>query len=97
MPLNSPTIPTLLARAALGYADPGADLGIAYRTDDAVTGNLLDRAIAAQSEGDSVSVVFLQARLAAVLYFSDEPGRARESSGRRSKRPGDSTTPRPSE
>ena len=27
--------PALLARAALGYADPGADLGIAYRTDDA--------------------------------------------------------------
>ena len=39
--------PALLARAALGYADPGADLGIAYRTDDAVTAMLLERAIAA--------------------------------------------------
>ena len=40
--------PGLLARAALGYADPGADLGIAYRTDDPVTGPLLERALAAQ-------------------------------------------------
>ena len=43
--------PALLARAALGYADPGADLGIAYRTDDAVTATLLERAIAAQPRG----------------------------------------------
>jgi len=70
--------PALLARTALGYADPGADLGIAYRTDDAVTVPLLERAIAAQSGGDSVVAVELEARLAAVLYFSDEPSRARE-------------------
>jgi tetratricopeptide (TPR) repeat protein len=70
--------PALLARAALGHADPGADLGIAYRTDDAMTGELLERAIAAQPAGDSVTSVLLEARLAAVLYFSDEPGRARE-------------------
>ena len=70
--------PDLLARAALGYADPGADLGIAYRTDDPVTGALLERALAAQPPGDSLTVVLLESRLAAELYFSDEPGRARE-------------------
>ena len=70
--------PALLARAALGYADPGADLGIAYRTDDAVTAMLLERAIAAQPSRDSVIAVQLEARLAAELYFSDEPSRARE-------------------
>lgn len=70
--------PALLARAALGYADPGADLGIAYRTDDPTTGELLDRAIAAQAPGDSVTSVFLEARLAAELYFSEDPGRSRE-------------------
>ena len=70
--------PLLLARAALGYADPGADLGIAYRTDDAVTAVLLDRALAAQPSLDSMTAVQLEARLAAELYFSDEPARARE-------------------
>lgn len=70
--------PALLARAALGYADPGADLGIAYRTDDAVTAVLLERAIAAQPSLDSVIAVQLEARLAAELYFSDEPSRARD-------------------
>lgn len=70
--------PALLARAALGYADPGADLGIAYRTNDPVTADLLTRAIAVQPEGDSPTKVFLEARFAAILYFSDEPGRARE-------------------
>jgi tetratricopeptide (TPR) repeat protein len=70
--------PDLLARAALGYADPGADLGIAYRTDDPVTGALLERALAAQSGADSVTAVLLEARLAAELYFSDEPGRSRD-------------------
>jgi tetratricopeptide (TPR) repeat protein len=69
--------PALLARAALGYADPGADLGIAFRSDDPVTATLLDRARAAQPEGDSVTTVLLEARLAAELYFSDDPGRAR--------------------
>jgi tetratricopeptide (TPR) repeat protein len=70
--------PDLLARAALGHADPGADLGIAYRTDDAVTATLLERAIAAQVHCDSVTAVQLESRLAAELYFSDEPLRARE-------------------
>lgn len=70
--------PALVARAALGYADPGADLGIAYRTDDAVTALLLDRAIGALPPGDSLLVVQLEARLAAELYFSDQPSRARQ-------------------
>ena len=70
--------PALLARAALGYADPGADLGIAFRTEDAVTAELLDRAIEAQPSLDSVAAVQLEARLGAELYFSDEPSRARE-------------------
>ena len=69
--------PGLLARAALGYADPGADLGIAYRTNDPRTGELLDRALVAQPAGDSLTIVLLEARLAAELYFSDDPGRAR--------------------
>lgn len=69
--------PALLARIALGYADPGADLGIAYRTEDPMTGRLLERALAAQPEADAVTSVLLEARLAADLYFSDEPGRSR--------------------
>ncbi len=69
--------PDLLARAALGYADPGADLGIAYRTEDETTATLLTRAIEAQPDGDSVSRVLLEARLAAELYFSDQPELAR--------------------
>jgi tetratricopeptide (TPR) repeat protein len=67
----------LLARAALGYADPGADLGIAYRSDDTTTADLLQRALAAQPVPDSPTAVQLLARLAADLYFSDEPSRAR--------------------
>jgi tetratricopeptide (TPR) repeat protein len=70
--------PALLARAALGYADPGADLGIAYRTDDADTATLLERAIAQQPSHDTVVAVQLEARLAAELYFSDIPSRARK-------------------
>jgi tetratricopeptide (TPR) repeat protein len=69
--------PALLARAALGYADPGADLGIAYRTEDPLTLALLERAIACQPESDGPTRVLLEARLAAELYFSDDPGRAR--------------------
>ncbi|MGE0140302.1 MAG: hypothetical protein AB7R77_21015, partial [Ilumatobacteraceae bacterium] len=68
--------PSLLARAALGYADPGADLGIAYRSDDDVTTALLERAIGAQPTLDSLTGVQLEARLAAELYFSDHPDRA---------------------
>lgn len=69
--------PSLLARAALGYADPGADLGIAYRTEDPVTLALLEQAMKAQPPGDGVTKVLLESRLAAELYFSDEPGQAR--------------------
>jgi tetratricopeptide (TPR) repeat protein len=67
----------LLGRAALGYADPGADLGIAYRTNDAVTGALLERAVAVQLSLDSVTGVQLEARLAAERYFSEHPARSR--------------------
>ncbi len=70
--------PGLLTRAALGYADPGADLGIAFRTDDLMTTALHDRAIAAQPQAESVTTVLLEARLASLLYFSDDPSRARE-------------------
>jgi tetratricopeptide (TPR) repeat protein len=70
--------PAQLARAAVGYADPGADLAIAFRTDDPVTVTLLERAIAAQGDDDSVTTVRLEARLAAELYFSEDPDRARE-------------------
>jgi tetratricopeptide (TPR) repeat protein len=68
--------PNLLARAALGHADPGADLGIAYRTNDPVTAALLERAMDAQENHHSVTAVQLESRLAAELYFSDEPFRA---------------------
>ena len=73
--------PGLLTRAALGYADPGSDLGIAYRSDDPMTAMLLDRAITTQPAGDSVTTVQLEARLASMLYFSDDPTRARELAG----------------
>ena len=69
--------PALLARAALGFASPGADLGIAYRTDEPRTVELLEAAIEAQPTSDAATVVRLEARLAAELYFSDEPARAR--------------------
>jgi tetratricopeptide (TPR) repeat protein len=68
--------PALLARVALGYADPGADLGIAYRADP-VTEELLERAIAAQDDEDTTTRVVLEVRLAAERYFSDQPSRAR--------------------
>lgn len=68
----------LLARAALGYADPGADLGIAYRSHDPVTAELLVAALAAQPE-DELVTVRLEARIAAELYFSDQPSQARAS------------------
>lgn len=68
--------PGLLARAALGYADPGADLGIAYRTEDPTPCELLDAAIAAQPSTAHEVTVLLEARLAAELYFSDDPTRA---------------------
>lgn len=70
--------PALVTRAALGFADPGADLGIAFRTEDPTTARLLGRAISLQPASDSLTTVLLEARLAAELYFSDEPGRSRE-------------------
>ena len=70
--------PALVARAALGYADPGADLGIAFRSEDPTTARLLERAIALQPEGDSLTAVRLESRLAAELYFSEVPERSRE-------------------
>ena len=85
--------PALLARAALGYADPGADLGIAYRSTDPVTETLLERAIAAQPVADTVSTVMLESRLAAQRYFSDEPASARLYSQRALIAHGDSMTP----
>lgn len=69
--------PNLLARAALGYASPGADLGIAYRTEEPVTVGLLERAIAVQPDPETALMVQLEARLGSELYFSDEPERAR--------------------
>lgn len=84
--------PGLLVRAALGFADPGADLGIAYRSDDPTTATLLDRAITAQPPEDAAATVYLEARLAAELYFADQPGRARElaeSATERARRLGD--------
>lgn len=69
--------PEVVARAALGHADPGADLGIAYRTEDTSSVALLEQAIAAQTDVDSSTMVLLESRLASELYFSDEPGRAR--------------------
>lgn len=75
---NLSTDPALLARAALGYADQGADLGIAYRTHDVTSVELLERALAAQTAAETATVVDLEARLAAELYFSDLPGRSHE-------------------
>jgi hypothetical protein len=69
--------PEPLARAALGFADPGADLGIAYQASDPATGDLLQAALAASGPADSVGRVRLLARLAAELYFSSQPERSR--------------------
>lgn len=74
--------PELIARAALGHADPGADLGIAYRTEDTASVELLERAIAAQEDAATPTMVRLEARLAAELHFSDEPERGRALSRR---------------
>jgi tetratricopeptide (TPR) repeat protein len=69
--------PSLVARAALGHGDPGADLGIAYRAEHPRTAELLERAIELQPNLDSLVGVQLEARLAAELHFSDHPERAR--------------------
>ncbi|HUI02993.1 MAG TPA: AAA family ATPase [Acidimicrobiales bacterium] len=71
--------PVIWAEAALGYADPGADLGLAYHATDQRTGELLERALQALPDDPSMSATraMLLARLAADLYFSSEPERAR--------------------
>jgi tetratricopeptide (TPR) repeat protein len=66
--------PELLARAALGYADPGADLAIAFQSNDPETVRLLERAITGTT--DDATAARLRARLASELYFSDQPERA---------------------
>jgi tetratricopeptide (TPR) repeat protein len=63
----------MLSAAALGFADPGADLGLACRTDDPRTAAVLERALAALEPGDSRAAVLLSARLASELYFSGRP------------------------
>ncbi|MGZ6996667.1 MAG: ATP-binding protein [Acidimicrobiia bacterium] len=68
--------PALLARAALGYADPGADLGLAFRSLDPATATLLEHAIEAQPDPATPAGVRLRARLASELYFSSESPRA---------------------
>lgn len=86
--------PVILAGAALGYADPGADLGIAYRTEDPVPCRLLDAALAAQADADSEVTVLLESRLAAELYFSDDADRARTLASSAVARAGRVGTPR---
>jgi tetratricopeptide (TPR) repeat protein len=70
---QDPDRPEILSAAALGFADPGADLGLACRTDDPRTAALLERALAALAPGDSRTAVLLRARLASELYFSGRP------------------------
>ena len=67
----------LLATAALGFADPGADLGLAFRAMGDRTPALLDRALQAVGPADTPLRVELLARLSAELYFSPEPERSR--------------------
>jgi hypothetical protein len=69
--------PARLSAAALGFADPGADLGLAFHAGDDRTRTLLERALAAVGDDDSAVRVALLARLAAELYFSGEPERSR--------------------
>ena len=67
----------LLATAALGFADPAADLGLAFRAMGDRTPALLDRALQAVGPADTPVRVELLARLSAELYFSPEPERSR--------------------
>jgi tetratricopeptide (TPR) repeat protein len=67
----------LLATAALGYADPGADLGLAYGTDGPRSEILLQRALDALGPGEPRLRVRLLTRLGAQLYFSSRPELAR--------------------
>ena len=67
----------LLATAALGYADPGADLGLAYGTEGPQSEGLLQRALEALGTGEPRLRVRLLTRLGAQLYFSSQPELAR--------------------
>ena len=67
----------LLATAALGFADPGADLGLAFRAMGDRTPAPLDRALQAVGPADTPLRAELLARLSAELYFSPEPERSR--------------------
>jgi tetratricopeptide (TPR) repeat protein len=67
----------LLATAALGYADPGADLGLAYGTDGPRSEILLQRAVDALGHGEPRLRVQLLTRLGAQFYFSSRPELAR--------------------
>jgi hypothetical protein len=58
----------LLMAAALGYANPAADLGLAYRAEDPESARFLERGLAALPAGDDAGRAFLTARLAAELY-----------------------------
>jgi tetratricopeptide (TPR) repeat protein len=71
--------PEVLAGAALGYADPGADLGLAYQATDLRTTALLERALALAPSGPSTLATrsLLLTRLAADLYFSSQSERSR--------------------
>ncbi|HEX3716155.1 MAG TPA: AAA family ATPase [Trebonia sp.] len=67
----------LLATAALGYADPGADLGLAYGTDGPRSEILLQRALDALGPDEPQLRIRLLTRLGAQLYFSSRPEEAR--------------------
>ena len=88
--------PALLARAALGYADPGADLGIAYRTDDAVTARAA-RTRDRRATGAATRSTAVRARGAAggraVLLRRAVAGPASSAARRARPRPGASAMP----
>jgi tetratricopeptide (TPR) repeat protein len=65
--------PPLLATAALGFADPGADLGLAYTTDGPASETLLQTAIDRLGDREPTLAVRLYSRLGAQLYFSAQP------------------------
>jgi predicted ATPase len=71
--------PEVLASAALGYADPGADLGLAYQATDPRTALLLEQALASVPKVDALAPTRarLLARLASDLYFSSQADRSR--------------------
>jgi hypothetical protein len=60
----------VLAEAALGYSEPRADFGLAFRAADADSVALLERALAATAGHETPDRVRLLDRLAVELYFS---------------------------